>query len=136
MTDLDSGITFLRSTTTTRVNREADGDTKITVEHTARFAVSPGTLPDMAHKYGKQIFRPQFAVVDWRNGKLDSIAITGQRVLKGGRLSDSGHDTSRNYDWAAYDLRDGAHRTASWVPVPEPLRDAIAAYETAVVSAR
>lgn len=137
-TDLDTtndGITFLRSTTTTRVDREADGDTKTTVSHIARFAIRPGVLPDMTHQYGEQVFRPQWAEITWLNGTLDRIALTGQRVLKSGKLSDGGHQTSRNYDWSSFDLKmlaEGRTSHRAPTPVPEPLLSAITAYGTAV----
>jgi len=131
----DSKITFLRSTTTTRVNREADGDTSTSVEHVARFAIPAGAVPDMVHQYGSQKFRPQWAQVTWLNGKLHEIAITGQRVLKSGKLSDHGHASSRNYNWSSWDLENKAKGgRLGGQQVPEELATRIRLYESAVVA--
>lgn len=131
MTDT-SAIAFLSSTTTTRTRREADGDTKTTVEHTARFAV--GDLPtgnhalaDMTHQYGKQIFRPQFVVADWGGGVLKSVRITGPRVLTSGKLSDAGLSQSREVEYRSWGA-DSLDRTK----LPEALVARLAAYETEV----
>lgn len=114
-------ITFLRSTTTTRIDREADGDTEVRTEHVARFAVEPGALPDMTHKYGSQTFRPRWLTVLWVEGQLSGIKVSGPRVLKSGKLADKGdinrNVNTRDYEWDAYDL---AHPDRG-VPVPETL---------------
>jgi len=123
-------IDFLRSTTTTRVFRDSQGNvTETTVDHVARFGVNPGALPDMVHQYGSQLFRPQWAQVTWTDGRLTRIELRGQRVLKSGKLSESGHNTSRNYDWSGYDLENPSDRR---VPPPEALMERIAAYQVAV----
>lgn len=122
-------ITFLRSTTTTRVDREADGDTKTRVEHVARFAVELGTLPDQLHQYGSQVFRPSWAVVVWANGVLTRVRITGPRVLKDGTLSEAGHASSREYEWTSW----STNRPLDRDKLPAPLASRLAEYESAVV---
>jgi hypothetical protein len=131
-----SAITFLRSTTTTRVDREADGEIDVSVTHLARFSIEAGAIPDMTHQYGSQHFRPEWAEVTWNDGELSRIALTGPRVLKSDKLSRAGHASSRNYEWSSWDL---SHPDRSRkAPVPEALTAAIADYErhVAVASAR
>ncbi|MBV9869110.1 MAG: hypothetical protein JO214_00565, partial [Frankiaceae bacterium] len=124
------GIDFLRSTTTTRADRTASGEVSISVEHTARFAIEPGTLPDMTHQYGSQTFRPQFVTVEWHDGKLRRIAVRGQRVLKSGKVQDNGDPASRNFDWTGADVERG--RGYKDTPIPEALLARIKTYETEV----
>lgn len=122
------GITFLRSTTTTRVQRWASSKPpETTVEHVARFAIAPGTLPDMTHQYGVQIFRPEFAVVTYERGRLNLVKVTGRRVLKSGGLSKS-HAESRETEWGNVFSREPFNRDR----LPAPLSAALAAYEYGV----
>lgn len=131
-----SGIDFLRSTTTTRVQREADGDTEVTVEHTARFGVEPGAIPDLTHKYGSQQFRPRWLTATWTEGKLSRVAVSGPRVLKSGKLADKGDINSnantRDFDWSGRDLERG--KGYEDTPVPEVITARLAAYELAVAT--
>lgn len=116
-------IDFLRSTTTITVDREADGDKTTRVEHIARFAVNPGALPDQVQDYGRRrTFRPAWLGVRWSNGKLSGVTLSGKRLLKSGRFSE--HMTDRNH-WSTSQLKDRS-------VLPAAVRDAIAAYETAV----
>lgn len=127
------GITFLRSTTTTRVDRQADGDSSTTVEHTANFAVKPGVIPDQHHQYSQgQVFRPLFLAARWVRGQLAEVKVTGRRILKNGSLQKPSEqfpdmDISREAHWAAFGGRE-LDRTQ----LPEPIPAALAAYEWAV----
>lgn len=143
-TDLDAGdsgrIAFLRSTTTTRVNTEADGDTRISVEHVARFAAPDGLIPDQTHRYGSQQFAPLFLTATWVDGTLREIRATGPRRLKSGKLQDKGerhHAESREQEWRGRALDPDATKLSSSydVPLPRVIADRIAAYELAVAVA-
>ncbi len=130
-------IDFLRSTTTTTIDREADGDTKIRLEHIARFGIEPGTVADQNRRYGTWKFRPSWLEVTWRDGLLVEVRTSGPRVLKD-RLSDkeTAHTT--------WELRYGRDpETGKPYPfdrsrLPQPIADRIATYEqnVAVVSGK
>lgn len=123
-------ITFLRSTTTTTVDREADGDTSTEVAHIARFAVEPGAVPDMVPKYSRQTIRPEWLQVGWRDGRLVSVHASGPLVLKDGGTSKK---LSRSHDWTHYGRKDFVR-----TELPEAVQATIADYEKhiAVASAR
>lgn len=126
--DAVPGITFLSSDTVTDTHRERDGDTQTHVEHTARFAIEPGTLADMK-PYGScsYEFRPAWLEATWDNGEIRVGHVSGRRVLKGGQLSHA--DTRPRYTFYA----DG--RYGNSYPMPELVRTALTAYETAVAVA-
>lgn len=129
-----TGTTFLRSTTTTVVDREADGDTDIDVQHLARFALTPGALPDQLSRYSRtRRFRPSWAEALWREGALEKVWVTGPRVLKDGSLSS--HDTGRDEWERGYRRDENKVRVAfDRDALPAKLADAIAAYETRVAT--
>ncbi|QPX62173.1 hypothetical protein PBI_INDLOVU_58 [Mycobacterium phage Indlovu] len=133
-TDLDNGITFLRSTTSTRVDLDADGTERTSVEHTARFAIEPGAVPDLTHKYGSQQFRPRWLTVTWDDGRLSRIAVTGPRVLKSGKLAGTGdinrNVNTRDFDWSRHDIERG--KGYEGTVIPTAILERINAYETAV----
>lgn len=133
-TDLDGGITFLRSTTSTRIDRESDGSGRTSVEHTARFAIEPGVVPDLTHKYGSQTFRPRWLTATWDDGRLSRIAVTGPRVLKSGKLAGTGdinrNVNTRDFDWSRHDIERGHGYEGT--PVPTAITERLNAYEVAV----
>lgn len=119
-----TGITFLRSTTTTKVDRERDGDTRTDVKHLARFAVVPGTVPDLRPwANSKHVFRPEWLEVQWSNGLRDTIRITGPKLLKNGLSK-----LSSTRDWSYW-----KNRVSD--PVPDAVEAAVTAYELAVCTA-
>lgn len=143
-TDLDTGpagrIAFLRSTTTTRMDTEADGDTATTVEHVARFAAPEGVIPDLVHRYGSQTFAPVFVTATWVDGKLTRVRAVGPRRLKSGALAKHGvenHDAnSREQEWAGRALNPAATDLGSYdIPLPGVIADRLVAYTTAVAVA-
>lgn len=132
-------ITFLRSTTTTRVHREADGDTEVSVEHTARFAIEPGAVDDLPHKYGKQIFRPLWLTAIWHRGELSRIAVSGPRVLASGKMAEIGEHNrnanTRDFEWSGrYEIRRGIGYKGQELPAIIVKR--LADYEIAVAMTR
>ncbi|URC18166.1 hypothetical protein SEA_ZENTENO07_65 [Mycobacterium phage Zenteno07] len=142
-TDLDvvsdpSKIDFLRSTTTTRVDREADGDTKVTVEHVARFAAEEGAIPDLTHRYGSQTFAPLFITATYNEGKLTRVRASGPRRLKSGQLQGKGevaHQNSREQEWRGRSLDPKAENLGSYdVALPQAIADRLAAYERDVAT--
>ncbi|UXE04433.1 hypothetical protein SEA_FUNSIZED_62 [Mycobacterium phage Funsized] len=142
-TDLDvvrdpRGIEFVRSTTTTRVERSATGDQATTVEHTARFGVEAGTIPDLTHKYGSQQFRPRWLTATWTEGKLSRIHVSGPRVLKSGKLAGKGDINSnantRDFDWSGWDIERGYGYNQT--PVPEVIMAKLSSYATDVAFVR
>lgn len=124
MTDA-SGITFLRSTTTTTVNREAEGDTKTRVTHIAQFSIKLGTIPDMEGKYSTRVFRPAQLEVEWRNGYLNKVIVSGPRSLKGGL---SAHQTG-NYPWRSPYRVGNDHPLFNRAELPDAIAARIAEYE-------
>ncbi|AHJ88454.1 hypothetical protein 40BC_054 [Mycobacterium phage 40BC] len=137
-TDLDQvpdqrAITFLRSTTTTITDIQADGDTDTEVKHVARFAIEPGTVPDQTRRYGTWIFRPSWLEVTWRDGDLAEVRVTGPRVLKAGMSKTQGGDA----EWRRPYRRFGEEVTPEFVraDLPAPIRDMIELYEKRVVVA-
>jgi hypothetical protein len=144
--DLDSGeagrIAFLRSTTTTRVDRDADGDTTVRVTHVARFAAPEGVVPDQTHRYGSQTFAPLFITATWTEGKLTEVRAVGPRRLKSGELAKHGeanHDAnSREQEYRGDMLDPDADMTryrSSWdIPIPRVIAVRLAAYEVAVAT--
>ncbi|QHB37795.1 hypothetical protein I5G63_gp054 [Mycobacterium phage Imvubu] len=145
-TDLDAGeagrITFLRSTTTTRVETNASGDTEISVTHVARFAAPEGVIPDQVHRYGSQPFAPLFVTARWVDGKLDEIKATGPRRLKSGKVQQPGemrHAESREQEWRGRSMNPDAtdaELTSSYdVRLPRVIADRLASYEMAVAVA-
>lgn len=145
-TDLDAGasgrITFLRSTTTTRVNRDASGDTAVTVEHVARFAAPEGVVPDQTHRFGSQTFAPLFITATWIDAKLREVRAVGPRRLKSGELAkhgDTNHDANSREQEYRGDmlLRDpdtGRHHSTWDVPMPNVILDRLEAHELAVAT--
>jgi hypothetical protein len=132
-TDLDgppSGITFLRSTTSTTVDTDADGDTTTAVKHTARFAIRPGSVPDLVHHFGSQTFVPMFLTARWNDGKLFNVRVVGPRRLKSGKIAGHGdidHDVnSREFEWSSYDI----DRGTGWnnTPIPDAIIKRLADY--------
>lgn len=143
-TDLDNGaagrIAFLRSTTTTRVNTDADGDTRINVSHVARFAAPEGVVPDLTHRYGSQTFAPLFITATWEDGKLSEVRATGPRRLKSGALAQHGeanHDAnSREQEWRGRSLNPAATDLGTYdTPLPGVIADRLVAYTQAVAVA-
>ncbi|QWY84403.1 hypothetical protein SEA_KNOCKER_61 [Mycobacterium phage Knocker] len=144
-TDLDTTagrIAFLRSTTTTRVEREADGDTSVHVTHTARFAAPEGVVPDQTHRYGSQTFAPRFITGTWTDGKLSEVRITGPRRLKSGKAAESGERNrdanSREQEYRGAMLDPDADMTkyrSTWdVPLPSVVAERLASYENDVAT--
>ncbi|QHB37366.1 hypothetical protein I5G58_gp064 [Mycobacterium phage BirdsNest] len=143
-TDLDvvsdpSKIDFLRSTTTTRVERTGSGaEPEISVEHYARFAAEEGVVPDMTHRYGSQTFAPRFITATWVDGKLERVRATGPRRLKSGKLQGEGinrHAESREQEWRGRSLDPDATGLGSYdVPLPKVIADRLRAYETEVAT--
>ncbi|AHJ88555.1 hypothetical protein Jolie1_055 [Mycobacterium phage Julie1] len=127
-------ITFLRSTTTTTVDIQADGDTDTEVKHLARFAVEPGTVPDMQRRYGTWVFRPSWMEALYRDGYLEEVRVTGPRVLKAG-LSKTGD--SGDFRWERGWRRDDAGKRPvfDYDALPGPLAEAVKLYERRVVVA-
>lgn len=114
----------LRSTTVTTIHRESDGDTSVSVIHTARFTVKPGTVPDQKRKYGVHVFRPSWMEAKYRDGYLDEVSVTGPRVIKAGlSKKESGH-----FDWRRKHHCDEVDRNQ----LPDPIARALADYELAV----
>lgn len=127
-------ITFLSSTTTTRTDRTAEDGTRTAVDHVARFGIEPGTVPDLPHKYGSQMFRPSFLVVSWHDGQVYSVTVTGPRVLASGKTADMGvhnhNANTREFKWTGYDIRKNSGYDGHTVaPV---ILDRIRRYETDV----
>lgn len=123
-------IDFLRSTTKTITDREADGDIKTRATHLARFAITPGHLVDMASQNGRRgsHFQPRWIEVEWTNGRLTEVKITGPNRRKGGELGESsGHRYWWGFDTASSERRDN---------LPGAVAEAIAAYESAVSDAK
>lgn len=90
-------------------------------------AIVPGTVPDIKRKYVSPIFRPdsmQFRLTRKHSAgrsepwKVQSVTLSGRRVLKGGRLSEFTESDS-------YDLVAGPYNT----PAPQDVID----YVTAVL---
>lgn len=142
-TDLDvvsdpSKIDFLRSTTTTRVDREADGDTKVTVEHVARFAAEEGAVPDMTHRYGSQTFAPRFITATYTEGKLERVRVSGPRRLKSGKVQGKGerhHGESREQEFRGRALDPKAENLGSYdIALPQVIADRLRTYETEVAT--
>ncbi|QGH75308.1 hypothetical protein I5G61_gp60 [Mycobacterium phage Quesadilla] len=117
------GITFLRSTTKTVVDREADGDIKTEVRHLARFAVRDNTLLDLVADSGRASFSPNWMEVHWENGRLERVMISGPQRLKGGKESEK---VTRHHNWGRWGAK------FERADLPAPVAQAIAAYETAV----
>ena len=143
-TDLDvvsdpSKIDFLRSTTTTRVDRTASSpEPDVTVEHVARFAIEPGAVPDMTHRYGSQTFAPTFLTATWNEGKLARVRVSGPRRLKSGALQGEGeqrHANSREQEFRGRALDPAATGLGSYdIPLPQAIADRLRAYETEVAT--
>lgn len=144
-TDLDvvsdpSKIDFLRSTTTTRVDRTASAvEPSVSVEHVARFAIEPGAVPDMVHRYGSQTFAPTFLTASWEEGKLRRVRVVGPRRLKSGELAHEGdishNANSREQEWSGRSLDPKAENLGSYdVPIPQAIADRLRAYETEVAT--
>jgi hypothetical protein len=97
----DTGITFVRSTTVQTIRREADKPSKINVDHSATFIVAEGILDDRQAEYSSRTFRPQYIYVTWENGALLKVIVAGLRVLKSGLLSDhEGRKVEHRRPWA------------------------------------
>jgi hypothetical protein len=124
-------IDFLRSTTKTIVDREADGDTTTRVEHLARFGVAPGTVIDMLADYSKTAnFEPHWLSVEWVDGRLYRVYLSGPQRLKDGGTSTK---RTRHRTWNSW----GASRAnaVDKADLPAPVAEAITAYETAIAVA-
>ena len=136
------GIDFLRSTTTTRVDREADGDVEVHVTHIARFGVELGAIPDLHHRYGSQLFAPRFLTAEWYDGKLRRVAVTGPRRLKSGEIQGKGqraHAETRDFEWRDRWLDpttppDPRNQPGDAVPLPQVIADRLDAYELSVAT--
>lgn len=129
-TDID----FLRSTTTTITDRQADGDKTTKVTHLARFGVRPGALIDIAGHRKGTTFQPQWLEVEWTDGRLATVIISGPRRRKDGT---PGQITGRKSWWTGYASVLSDEGAASRVQIvrdalPSLVADAIAAYERAV----
>ncbi|UJQ86580.1 hypothetical protein SEA_PENGUINLOVER67_58 [Mycobacterium phage PenguinLover67] len=116
------GITFLRSTTKTVVDREADGDSRTEVRHLARFAVRDGALADQPADSGKANFAPSWMEVHWENGKLERVMISGPQRKKDGTEG----QVTRHRNWGRWSAK------VDRAELPAPIAEAITAYETAV----
>lgn len=117
-------IAFLRSTTKTVTNREADGDTTTRVEHIARFAITPGTLIDIKGTRTSS-FSPEWLEVTWSTGgKLVRVHLSGPQRLKAGGTSDK---VTLRHDWGRWSNQ-GVDRD----DLPEVIAFRIADYELAV----
>lgn len=122
-----TGIDFLRSTTSVRTDREADGDTDVYATHLARFAVKPGTVADLKSQVGRQaMFQPQWLEIEWVNGRLAEVRITGPSWRKDKTLGATGRRR-----WWPHG-RDGFGVEKVLADLPQPVRDALSAYELAV----
>ncbi|AYP70045.1 hypothetical protein I5G62_gp59 [Mycobacterium phage CRB2] len=117
------GITFLRSTTKTVVDREADGDSSTDVHHLARFAVRDGALDDLSADHGRATFEPNWCEVHWENGKLTRVFVSGPQRLKDGKTSEK---VTRHHNWGRWGGK--FERT----DLPEAIQQAITYYENRV----
>lgn len=124
-----TGITFLRSTTTTTVDREADGDVEIRVRHVARFAVRDGAVPDL-QATRTQKFEPNWLEITWEDGELLRAYTSGPQRLKAGGTSEK---STLSKHWGRF-----SYRPLDRSELPEAIAAAAADYErhVAVASAR
>jgi len=120
-------IDWLSSRTEIRTYRTKRQPDETTVEHYASFGITPGHIEDLAEgSYGSaRIFQPEFLSATWRNGALSSVSINGPLRLKAGGTSDkiSCRCTTHGY-WRSNPLNREV--------LPAKIREALAAYETAV----
>jgi hypothetical protein len=124
-------IDFLRSTTKTLVDREADGDGSTRVEHLARFGIKPGSVIDLLADFSKTAsFEPQWMTVEWVDGRLYKVYLSGPQRLKDGGTSAK---MTRHRTWNSW----GASRSnaVDKGDLPGPVAEAIATYETAIAVA-
>lgn len=119
-------ITFLRSTTTTTIDREADGDTEINVRHLARFAVRDGATGDLQGTR-TNVFEPNWLEVTWEDGKLMRVHTSGPQRLKAGGTSEK---VTLHKHWGRW-----SYNELDRSELPEAIAAAITAYETQVAVA-
>lgn len=131
---LDStGIEFLRSTTVSTVDRDADGAVETVVTHLAVFTVEPGSVPDQLAQYGVHPFRPTRLSVSWIDGLLAAVRLGGPRVLKTG-LSER---ETREYEWErpwTFRYHRDRQTPLDRGALPGAVAAAIADYETTVAA--
>lgn len=115
---------WLSSTTTTKVRRVPTKDAETTVEHVARFAITPGTVADSPAEFSRTaIFQPVFMVARWDDGFLKSVTLSGPLRLKSGGFSDK---VTRKREWREY--RSPVNKS----DLPGKVAAALTAYERAV----
>lgn len=103
---LTRDIDWLRSVTSVRTERKASNEAtggEVDVDHTAYFGIRPGSLMDVLADYSTtQSFRPEFATVKWRDGRLIEVDLSGSLRLKSGEVSDKVNRQRRWRSWAAH----------------------------------
>ncbi|APQ42320.1 hypothetical protein PBI_RICH_60 [Mycobacterium phage Rich] len=121
-------IDWLRSVTNTRVTRRAIQGDETIVTHTAYFGIRPETVPDVVDPYTRtgETFRPEFSTVNWTNGELTNVKVSGPLRRKNGEVSEK---VTRHREFERRWTREAGYVVFDRDELPAGLADALKAYE-------